>query len=73
MSKIVTNQLRPEGRDDPEGVAEARRLLDTAYGVWPSLPLQTSPTPSAARVPDASTGVLNSLNVCRSGITYKGV
>jgi glutathione S-transferase len=33
MSKIVTNQLRPEGRDDPDGVAEARRLLDTAYGV----------------------------------------
>jgi glutathione S-transferase len=33
MSKIVTDQLRPEGRDDPEGVAEARRLLDTACGV----------------------------------------
>jgi glutathione S-transferase len=33
MQKIVGDQLRPEGRDDPEGVADARRLLDTAYGV----------------------------------------
>ena len=33
MQKIVGDTLRPEGRDDPEGVAEARRLLDTAYGV----------------------------------------
>ena len=33
MQKIVGDALRPEGRDDPEGVAEARRLLDTAYGV----------------------------------------
>jgi glutathione S-transferase len=33
MAKIVTDQLRPEGRDDPVGVAEARRQLDTAYGV----------------------------------------
>ena len=33
MQKIVGDSLRPEGREDPEGVAEARRLLDTAYGV----------------------------------------
>jgi glutathione S-transferase len=33
MQKIVGDQLRPEGRRDPEGVAEARRALDTAYGV----------------------------------------
>jgi glutathione S-transferase len=33
MSKIVTDSLRPEGRNDPEGVAEARRTLDTAYDV----------------------------------------
>jgi glutathione S-transferase len=33
MQKIVGDRLRPEGREDPEGVAEARRLLDTAYGV----------------------------------------
>jgi glutathione S-transferase len=33
MQKIVGDSLRPEGRDDPEGVAEARRRLDTAYGV----------------------------------------
>jgi glutathione S-transferase len=33
MQKIVGDELRPEGRDDPEGVAEARRVLDTAYGV----------------------------------------
>jgi glutathione S-transferase len=33
MSKIVTDNLRPEGRDDPEGVAEARKTLSTAYGV----------------------------------------
>jgi glutathione S-transferase len=33
MQKIVGDQLRPEGREDPEGVAEARRVLDIAYGV----------------------------------------
>jgi glutathione S-transferase len=32
MQKIVGDRLRPEGRADPEGVAEARRTLDTAYG-----------------------------------------
>jgi glutathione S-transferase len=32
MSKIVTNQLRPEDRLDPYGVEEARAALDTAYG-----------------------------------------
>jgi glutathione S-transferase len=33
MQKIVGDELRPEGGRDPEGVAEARRVLDTAYGV----------------------------------------
>ncbi len=33
MQKIVTDNLRPEGRDDPEGVAEAKAMLSTAYGV----------------------------------------
>ena len=33
MQKIVGDELRPEGGRDPEGVAEARRLLDAAYGV----------------------------------------
>ena len=33
MQKIVGDTLRPEGRTDPEGVAQARRALDTAYGV----------------------------------------
>jgi glutathione S-transferase len=32
MQKIVGDNLRPEGRTDPEGVDEARRTLDTAYG-----------------------------------------
>ena len=36
MQKIVTNELRPEGRDDRFGVAEARATLDTAYGVFES-------------------------------------
>jgi glutathione S-transferase len=36
MQKIVGDELRPEGRRDPEGVAEARRHLDTAYGVLDS-------------------------------------
>jgi glutathione S-transferase len=31
MQKIVGDNLRPEGRTDPEGVDEARRTLDTAY------------------------------------------
>jgi glutathione S-transferase len=33
MQKIVGDELRPEGGRDPEGVASARRTLDTAYGV----------------------------------------
>lgn len=33
MQKIVGDSLRPEGRDDPEGVAEARSALDTAYAL----------------------------------------
>jgi glutathione S-transferase len=33
MQKIVGDTLRPEGCEDPEGVAEARRVLDTAYPV----------------------------------------
>jgi glutathione S-transferase len=33
MQKIVGDSLRRAGRSDPEGVAEARRTLDTAYGV----------------------------------------
>ena len=33
MQKIVGDRLRPEGRRDPEGVAEARRHLDRAYAV----------------------------------------
>lgn len=31
MSKIVTNQLRPQDQRDPYGVDEARALLDMAY------------------------------------------
>src|SRR5215831_4786938 len=31
MSKIVTNELRPEDRRDAHGVEEARAALDTAY------------------------------------------
>src|SRR4051794_1058463 len=33
MQKIVGDELRPDGGRDPEGVAQARRALDTAYGV----------------------------------------
>ena len=33
MQKIVADELRPDGRRDPEGVAEARRTLDAAFGV----------------------------------------
>jgi glutathione S-transferase len=33
MQKIVGDNLRPKGTEDPEGVAEARRVLDTAYPV----------------------------------------
>ena len=33
MQKIVGDTLRAEGRNDPEGVDEARRALATAYGV----------------------------------------
>jgi glutathione S-transferase len=33
MQKIVADALRPEGRADPEGVAQARAQLDQAYPV----------------------------------------
>lgn len=33
MQKIVTDRIRPAGKSDPHGVAEARRLLATAYGM----------------------------------------
>jgi glutathione S-transferase len=33
MQKIVGDSIRPEGRDDPEGVTQARAELDTAYDV----------------------------------------
>jgi glutathione S-transferase len=33
MQKIVTDRLRPEGRNDPYGVEQARRQLCEAYGV----------------------------------------
>jgi glutathione S-transferase len=33
MQKIVTDRIRPAGRNDPHGVEEARRLLRTAYGL----------------------------------------
>lgn len=33
MQKIVGDNLRPDGRNDPEGVAEARGTLDTAYAI----------------------------------------
>lgn len=33
MQKIVTDRLRPEGANDPHGVAEARATLDTAYAM----------------------------------------
>jgi len=33
MQKIVTDRLRPAGSEDPQGVAEARALLGTAYGI----------------------------------------
>jgi glutathione S-transferase len=32
MQRIVGDHLRPEGDRDPYGVADARRLLDVAYG-----------------------------------------
>jgi glutathione S-transferase len=33
MQKIVTDRLRPAGRNDPHGVEEARATLSTAYGM----------------------------------------
>ncbi|PLP56724.1 glutathione S-transferase [Mesorhizobium loti] len=33
MQKIVTDRLRPEGGNDPIGVSQARKTLDTAYAV----------------------------------------
>ncbi|HEX5065140.1 MAG TPA: glutathione S-transferase family protein [Myxococcota bacterium] len=33
MQKIVTDRLRPDGKDDPFGVEQAREQLRTAYGV----------------------------------------
>lgn len=33
MQKVVTDRLRPEGKNDPFGVEEARNMLLTAYGM----------------------------------------
>lgn len=33
MQKIVTDRVRPAGAEDATGVAEARRTLETAYGM----------------------------------------
>jgi glutathione S-transferase len=33
MQKVVTDRLRPAGKNDPHGVAQARALLTTAYGM----------------------------------------
>ena len=33
MQKIVTDRLRPPGKNDPHGVEEAKRLLQTACGL----------------------------------------
>ena len=33
MQKIVGDELRPEGHDDPDGVTDARGVLETAYDV----------------------------------------
>jgi glutathione S-transferase len=33
MQKIVGDKLRPEGKNDPFGVAQARARLETAYGM----------------------------------------
>ncbi len=33
MQKVVTDKLRPAGENDPYGVAQAKALLQTAYGM----------------------------------------
>lgn len=33
MQKIVTDRIRPDGKNDPHGVEDARKLLRTAYSV----------------------------------------
>lgn len=33
MQKIVTDKLRPTGQNDPAGVARAKALIETAYGL----------------------------------------
>ena len=33
MQKIVTDRIRPEGMNDPHGVSEARKMLETAYAM----------------------------------------
>lgn len=33
MQKVVTDKLRPEGKNDPYGVEEGKALLRTAYGM----------------------------------------
>src|SRR5882762_812871 len=33
MQKIVTDKLRPPGKNDPYGVEQAKTLLNTAYGM----------------------------------------
>ena len=60
VQKIVTDRIRPEGRNDPHGVAEARRTLETAYAMIEQhmaghgLAARLSPWPTARRCPACS-------------------
>lgn len=45
MTKVVVDRLRPEGRDDPEGVLQAKAAIAHAYGV---LERRLGPGPWAA-------------------------
>lgn len=36
VTKVVVDRIRPEGRRDPQGVEEARALIESAYGLLDS-------------------------------------
>ena len=64
MQKIVLDTIRPDEARDPQGVAEARSMLETAYGwmddamsrrAWAAGDASVSPT--ALRLPRSSTRI----------------
>jgi glutathione S-transferase len=74
MQKIVTDRLRPAGKNDPHGVQEARTLLQTSIGmIEPDMGTKTWAMGDAFTMADcaAAPPLFYANNVMPFGDTYK--